>query len=1126
MNCEFYFGSGFSKRSYPASSSLRLLRLFVEAFLCYDCSLVFADAGVVAWGTGSQGQTNVPAGLTDVVAVAVSPSDCVALARGGRVTAWGDNALGQTNVPADVTNATAIAATSQQSLAVRSSGSVVKWTGGAAPPATLTNATLVGGGAFDALALRADGTLVAWGNNILHGETSIPPPATNIVAISSGTYHNLALRTDGLVFAWGDNSAGQCNVPAGLSNVVAIAAGYYNSLALTRDGSIVAWGDNVYGESSVPPGLSNIVALGASGFASLALSREGTIRGWGDNSYGQISIPDGLTNVVEIAPGVAYFCLALVGEGLPIVTAQPLSLTSYSGAPVELQARAAGGPPLTYQWRFNASDIPGATNAFLFLDSASRSNAGDYVLTVSNSLGTTNSSTAHLTIVDSAPRFLRTLTNQSAYPGKLVTLQVVAVGSAPLSYHWQFNGADIAGATGSTFSFAATPSSGGQYAVIASNPFGAVTNGITITVPLALQWASQDFLPIMYAIPDTNLVSVLTGIPNAAQQDTGVRRDGTVTNWDVLGHSPGGLPGSLTNVLAAAGGVEHFLAVRSDGTVVAWGGNTFGETSVPAGLDNVVAVAAGSYFSMALRSDGTVSAWGQNSSGQCNVPLGLSNVTAIAAGQSHAIAAREDGTVSVWGDNTYGQIDGAVGVSNVVGVQAQLDFNVALKSDGTIAEWPPTTPPIAPPGLANVAAVAVGHTGLYALKNDGTVAAFSYANSNPPPVGLTNVAAISSCAGLPRASALAGYIAPFIYQQPARRNAGGTETLTLRARAIGSLPLSYQWQHEGTNIPGATGAALRLSNLHSAQAGDYAVVVSNAFGTATSATAVVTVTPLLSQPTRGANGFSVRVLTLNSRTYLFEYTDSLVAPVWLPLLRFIGEGTAQMVTDTNSLAPQRFYRVTQLSPACASGRANLVSWWRAEKNATDAVGTNHGTLAGNVAFAPGVAGQAFVFDGTNDGVQLGQPASLQLQDFTIEAWVKRSDPSLTTVTGESGGSLFGWNTGGYGFGIYNDGRVNLTKIGVSVVNTAPVLVDLAWHHVAVTKVGSAVTFYVDGVAYPVSPYDPGFVFSGSAAIGARGDLTHSFLGQLDEMSVYARALSAEEIQAIYMAGSSGKCLVP
>ena len=58
--------------------------------------------------------------------------------------------------------------------------------------------------------------------------------------------------------------------------------------------------------------------------------------------------------------------------------------------------------------------------------------------------------------------------------------------------------------------------------------------------------------------------------------------------------------------------------------------------------------------------------------------------------------------------------------------------------------------------------------------------------------------------------------------------------------AAGTAPLGYQWQFSGTNLAGATGSSLTLSNVQPAQAGNYAVQVTNAYGLAISSNALLT----------------------------------------------------------------------------------------------------------------------------------------------------------------------------------------------------------------------------------------------------------------------------------------------
>lgn len=83
---------------------------------------------------------------------------------------------------------------------------------------------------------------------------------------------------------------------------------------------------------------------------------------------------------------------------------------------------------------------------------------------------------------------------------------------------------------------------------------------------------------------------------------------------------------------------------------------------------------------------------------------------------------------------------------------------------------------------------------------------------------------------------------PVILTQPANQSVleGGTALFTVGAG--GAAPLSFQWQFNNTNIPGATTSALALTSVQPSQAGDYAVLVSNASGSVMSSNAVLTVT--------------------------------------------------------------------------------------------------------------------------------------------------------------------------------------------------------------------------------------------------------------------------------------------
>lgn len=117
-----------------------------------------SNGSVVAWGSNSQGQTNVPSNATNIVAIAAGQTHSLALRQNGRVTAWGYNFFGQTTVPAGLTNVVAIAA-----------------------------------GHNFSLALKSDGTVVGWGDNY-DGQTTMPAGAAPITAIAGGEGHTLAIK--------------------------------------------------------------------------------------------------------------------------------------------------------------------------------------------------------------------------------------------------------------------------------------------------------------------------------------------------------------------------------------------------------------------------------------------------------------------------------------------------------------------------------------------------------------------------------------------------------------------------------------------------------------------------------------------------------------------------------------------------------------------------------------------------------------------------------------------------------------------------------------------------------------------------------------------------------------------
>jgi hypothetical protein len=233
------------------------------------------------------------------------------------------------------------------------------------------------------------------------------------------------------------------------------------------------------------------------------------------------------------------------------------------------------------------------------------------------------------------------------------------------------------------------------------------------------------------------------------------------------------------------------------------------------------------------------------------------------------------------------------------------------------------------------------------------------------------------------------------------------------------------------------------------------------------------------------------------------------------------------------------------TPGCATPPNGLISWWRAEGNAEDAVDGNHGALLNGVRFTNGVAGQAFSFDGADDRVVVSNSPSLNFgpgQDFSIEAWVRPQVSStafgiMSIVDKRLAPNIVQGQ--GYEFCLV-DGRVtcrlsdSIADIGTGYGPAGPDLRDGNFHHVAMTVDRESPTggrLYVDGqVVLVFDPtVEPGDLSNGEPLrIGnhATPSLFAYFKGAIDEVALYNRALATNEVAAIFAAGSAGKCAPP
>jgi len=227
----------------------------------------------------------------------------------------------------------------------------------------------------------------------------------------------------------------------------------------------------------------------------------------------------------------------------------------------------------------------------------------------------------------------------------------------------------------------------------------------------------------------------------------------------------------------------------------------------------------------------------------------------------------------------------------------------------------------------------------------------------------------------------------------------------------------------------------------------------------------------------------------------------------------------------------------------------MVSWWPGDGNTDDITDGNNGIPHNGATFGTGMVDQAFLLDGIDDFVDVGNASNLHVSqgEFTVDAWVNFNalrhppdgnkgglpgDMSILDKMSPSGVNRDGWrlikqDNDRFWF-CFGGGAVNgcdpsspTTVVSTTTANTG------TWFHIAVVKSAVEIAIYVNGVNEASKP-TPTFTDTHSAnlLIGANA-LEGGYLnGLIDEVEIFNRALSESEIQAIVNAGSAGKCKAP
>ncbi|MBL7143976.1 MAG: hypothetical protein ISS76_07070 [Phycisphaerae bacterium] len=201
---------------------------------------------------------------------------------------------------------------------------------------------------------------------------------------------------------------------------------------------------------------------------------------------------------------------------------------------------------------------------------------------------------------------------------------------------------------------------------------------------------------------------------------------------------------------------------------------------------------------------------------------------------------------------------------------------------------------------------------------------------------------------------------------------------------------------------------------------------------------------------------------------------------------------------------------------------DLVAYWPfdegAGKVANDLSENGYdGTLVGGTSWTDGIYGSALQFNGSDAYVETGQSLLNGLAGFTLAGWVSASNVNVYS-------SLFGQNDL-IEFGFIGGAQVGTWLLGNNwQLVAADYTFDYpSWHHLALTGDATRIVIYIDGQEAAsdeggLSSGSAGFTFKiGAGVFNTSGD---PFLGEIDDVWVFSRALTQEDIQGL-MPGSGG-----
>ena len=552
----------------------------------------------------------------------------------------------------------------------------------------------------------------------------------------------------------------------------------------------------------------------------------------------------------------------------PTITTEPANQTAVTGQ-TAIFTVVATGSALSYQWNKNGAAISGGTSStYTTPPTTGSDNGAQFMVVVSNNAGSVTSTAATLTVNAAvvAPTITSQPANQIVTAGLTATFSVVAAGNAPLSYQWQKNGANIGGATASSYTTAATTTadSGSKFDVVVGNSAGSVTSAVaTLTVNAAAIAPTITTQPVNQTVTAGQTASfsvVATGTAPVSYQ------------WNKNGTAISGATSSTYTTPATTSsdsGAQFTVVVsNSAGSVTSTAATlTVNAAAVAPAIttqpvNQVVTVGQTATFTLTATGTAPLSyQWQKN---------GANIAGATASSYTTAATAIADSGSKF--DVVVGNSAGSI-TSNVV----TLTVNPTPVAPAISTQ--PANQTVTAGQTATFAVVATGAVPLsYQWNKNGTAISGATSSTYTTPATTSSdnraqfIVVVSNSAGSVTSTAAtltvnAAAVAPAITTQPVSESVAAGQTAAFTVVATGTAPLAYQWQKNGASVAGATSSSYTTPATSPADSGSqFDVVVSNSAGSVTSSSATLSV-----------NSFAISTTSLPTGTVGQAYSAQLNA---------------------------------------------------------------------------------------------------------------------------------------------------------------------------------------------------------------------------------------------------------